>query len=76
MSNSDTAPVHVMANFTVHDPAKYRVYEKGFFPILKKHGGTFITFDDDSTTFEGSAPPRGSRSPVQISQRGGSDGLV
>ncbi|WP_109354634.1 DUF1330 domain-containing protein [Sphingorhabdus sp. EL138] len=59
MSDNDTAPVHVMANFTVHDAAKYRVYEKGFFPILKKHGGTFITFDDDSTTFEGSAPPKG-----------------
>lgn len=56
---SDEAPVHVMANFMVHDAAKYRVYEKGFFPILKKHGGTFITFDDGSTTFEGSRPPEG-----------------
>ncbi|QTD54575.1 DUF1330 domain-containing protein [Parasphingorhabdus cellanae] len=56
---SDTAPVHVMANFTVHDAETYRIYEKGFFPILKRHRGTFITLDDDSTTFEGSAPPEG-----------------
>lgn len=54
-----SGPVHVMANFTVHDAAKYRVYEKGFFPILKRHGGQFITLDDNSTTFEGSAPPEG-----------------
>lgn len=56
---SGTSPVHVMANFTVHDAEKYRVYEKGFFPILKKHGGEFITFDDNSQTFEGKSPPEG-----------------
>ncbi|MEP2990289.1 MAG: DUF1330 domain-containing protein [Parasphingorhabdus sp.] len=52
-------PAYVVANFTVHDAAKYRVYEKGFFPILKKHGGEFITFDDSSVTFEGSDPREG-----------------
>ncbi|MEO9600135.1 DUF1330 domain-containing protein [Parasphingorhabdus sp.] len=52
-------PVHVVANFTVQDAAKYRVYEKGFFPILKRHGGEFITFDDNSVTFEGPSPPEG-----------------
>ncbi|GAB5487326.1 MAG: hypothetical protein Pars2KO_08960 [Parasphingorhabdus sp.] len=52
-------PAYVVANFTVHDADKYRVYEKGFFPILKKHGGEFITFDDNSVTFEGSAPREG-----------------
>ena len=52
-------PVYVVANFTVQDAAKYREYEKGFFPILKKHGGEFITFDDSSVTFEGFAPPEG-----------------
>lgn len=51
--------VHIIANFTVQDAAKYREYEKGFFPILKKHGGEFITFDDNSVTFEGIAPPQG-----------------
>ena len=38
---SDT-PVYVVANFTVHDAATYREYEKGFFPILKRHEGTFL----------------------------------
>lgn len=52
-------PVHVVANFTVQDAAKYREYEKGFFPILKRHGGAFITYDDGSVTFEGAAPPQG-----------------
>ena len=52
-------PVHVVANFTVQDAAKYREYEKGFFPILKRHGGEFITYDDGSITFEGAAPPQG-----------------
>ncbi len=56
---SDAAPVHVLSLFTVHDPAKYRVYEKGFFPILNRHGGEFITFDDNSVTFEGSDPREG-----------------
>ena len=40
------APVHFIAHFTVDDPAAYRVYEQGFFPILKAHGGRFITYDD------------------------------
>ena len=55
---SDT-PAYVIANFTVHDAETYRVYEKGFFPILNKHGGEFITFDDNSVTFEGSEPREG-----------------
>jgi uncharacterized protein (DUF1330 family) len=52
-------PVHVVANFTVQDATNYREYEKGFFPILKRHGGEFITFDDSSVTFEVAAPPEG-----------------
>jgi uncharacterized protein (DUF1330 family) len=52
-------PVYMVANFTVHDADTYRKYEKGFFPILKKHGGEFITLDDNSHTFEGNAPPPG-----------------
>ena len=46
-------PVHFIAHFTVTDPERYRVYEKGFFPILKAHGGEFITFDDSPTVLEG-----------------------
>ena len=47
------APVHFIAHFTVTDPEPYHVYEKGFFPILKAHGGRFITYDDSPTVLEG-----------------------
>ena len=53
------APVYVVANFIVHDADKYREYEKGFFPILKRHEGSFFTFDDNTVTFEGSDPREG-----------------
>ena len=53
------APAYVVANFQVHDRDKYREYEKGFFPILKRHGGEFFTFDDNSETLEGSSPREG-----------------
>ncbi|MFM1896987.1 MAG: hypothetical protein RLZZ385_2061 [Pseudomonadota bacterium] len=52
-------PVFMIANLTVADAEEYRRYEKGFFPILKRHGGEFITFDDHSRTLEGSAPLAG-----------------
>jgi len=52
-------PVFLIANLVVHDAAEYRLYEKGFFPILKKHGGSFHTYDDKSVCLEGSAPPEG-----------------
>lgn len=52
-------PVTVMANFTVHDAETYRKYEKGFFPILKRHGGEFISYDDNPVTFEGDDPRLG-----------------
>ena len=52
-------PVYVVANFDVHDKDEYRKYEKGFFPILKRHNGSFITYDDNSETFEGKAPRTG-----------------
>jgi uncharacterized protein (DUF1330 family) len=52
-------PVHVVANLVVDDSERYREYEKGFFPILKKHGGQFVTYDDSTYTLEGSAPPKG-----------------
>ena len=55
---SDTT-AYVMANFIVHDADTYRKYEKGFFPILKKHGGEFITYDDNAKTFERADPREG-----------------
>jgi uncharacterized protein (DUF1330 family) len=56
MSN---VPCYVIANFEIHDADTYRVYEKGFFPILKKHEGEFHTFDDNTVTFEGATPRKG-----------------
>ena len=52
-------PVYVIANLLVKDPSTYREYEKGFFPILKRHEGTFLTYDDNALTFEGANPPKG-----------------
>lgn len=46
-------PVYVVVNFVIEDPEEYRVYEKGFFPLLKKYGGEFITYDDKTCTLEG-----------------------
>ena len=53
-------PVYMIANLQINeDPSEYREYEKGFFPILKKHGGSFITFDDNPKHLEGSEPRSG-----------------
>ena len=52
-------PVYMVVNLTVQDAAQYRTYEKGFFPLLKRHCGEFITFDDNPRTFEGSEPRPG-----------------
>ena len=51
--------VYMIANLTVNDAVEYRKYEKGFFPILKKFGGEFITFDDNHETLEGTDPLEG-----------------
>lgn len=51
--------VYMIANLKIEDAATYRKYELGFFPILKKHGGTFLTYDDTSSHFEGSEPVEG-----------------
>jgi uncharacterized protein (DUF1330 family) len=50
---TDTRPVRFIAHFTVDDPDRYRVYEQGFFPILRAHGGRFLTYDDDPAVLEG-----------------------
>lgn len=47
-------PVRFIAHFTVTNPDEYRIYEKGFFPILRSHGGRFLTYDDAPTILEGS----------------------
>ena len=53
------APAYFIANFTIEDQDEYRKYEKGFFPILKKHGGSFLTYDDNTKHLEGSDPRSG-----------------
>jgi uncharacterized protein (DUF1330 family) len=52
-------PIYMIANLIIKDAVEYRSYEKGFFPLLKRHGGEFLTFDDTPHTFEGSAPRQG-----------------
>lgn len=52
-------PVYVVANIVISDSDVYRKYEKGFFPILKKYQGQFITFDDSIDQFEGSSKVSG-----------------
>ena len=49
----------MLANLIIQDAAEYRIYEKGFFALLKRHGGEFLTFDDNARTLEGSMPPMG-----------------
>lgn len=49
-------PVTMIAAFTIRDAETYSLYAKGFFPLLKKHGGSFITYDDAAVTLEGIAP--------------------
>ena len=51
--------VYMIANLQIHDADKYREYEKGFFPLLKKHSGEFITYDDNITHIEGENPMEG-----------------
>ena len=50
---ADPGPVRFVAPFTVDEPERYRIYEKGFFPILTSHGGRFLNFDDAPTVLEG-----------------------
>ncbi|MDD9889819.1 MAG: DUF1330 domain-containing protein [Gammaproteobacteria bacterium] len=52
-------PVFMVANLVVHDADEYRKYEKGFFPILKRFDGEFITFDDGHEHLEGTVPLQG-----------------
>jgi uncharacterized protein (DUF1330 family) len=51
-----TVPVYLIVNLKIINADKYKVYEKGFFPFLKKHNGTFITFDDSPQCLEGNIP--------------------
>ena len=48
-----------IANLAITDPDAYRKYDKGFFPILKKYNGSFITYDDAPQHKEGDTPLKG-----------------
>jgi len=52
-------PVYMVVNLSVTDKDTYRKYEKGFFPLLKKYQGEFITYDDQPIHLEGTAPRSG-----------------
>ena len=52
-------PVYMMVNLHITDATTYRQYEKGFFPLLKRYGGEFVTFDDAAVTLEGVSPRSG-----------------
>ena len=54
-----TEKVYMLVNINIEDKETYLNYEKGFFPILKKHGGEFITFDDKVEHLEGKNPIAG-----------------
>lgn len=51
--------VYAIVNLHITDAATYRQYEKGFFRLLKKYGGEFITYDDAAVTLEGTSPRTG-----------------
>ena len=48
-----------IANLEITDADEYRKYEKGFFSILKKYNGSFITYDDAPEHKEGDIPLKG-----------------
>ena len=56
---SNEIEVYMVANLEIEDADSYKNYERGFFPILKKHGGRFVTFDDTVEHLEGHTPVKG-----------------
>ena len=52
-------PVYMVVNLTVTDAKTYRKYEKGFFPLLQKYQGEFVTYDDQPIHLEGNSPRSG-----------------
>ena len=56
---SNAVEVYMVVNLEIKDPDSYRDYEKGFFPMLKKHSGRFVTFDDSVEHLERHTPIKG-----------------
>ena len=53
--------VYMIVNLKINDADEYKIYEKGFFTFLKKHNGSFITFDDSPLCLEGNEPSQFAR---------------
>ena len=68
-------PVYMLVNLKVTDADEYRKYEKGFFGILKRYGGQFITFDDNPIALERLSKGR-SNDFIQFSFKKIRNGLV
>lgn len=52
-------PVFMVVNLVITDKDEYRTYEKGFFSLLKKYNGSFVTYDDNAINLEGNSPRDG-----------------
>ncbi|KAH7110747.1 hypothetical protein EDB81DRAFT_831561 [Dactylonectria macrodidyma] len=46
-------PAYVVINMTIHDPETYRKYTSHTPPIVKRHGGRYLTRGDAVSTLEG-----------------------
>lgn len=51
--------VYMVVNLIIEDADEYRKYEKGFFALLKRYEGTFVTYDDNFEHLEGDSPREG-----------------
>ena len=69
---SESISVYMVVNLTINDRDEYRIYEKGFFPFLKKYNGTFITFDD---VLQPSPSPRFSKTKLNIKHNANEKGF-
>ena len=52
-------PVFMVVNLVIKDVEEYRIYEKGFFSLLKKYDGSFVTYDDNALNLEGNSTREG-----------------
>ena len=50
-------PAYVIAMMSIHDPETYKKYTDLTPPIVKKHGGKFLTRGEKVTTIEGEEYP-------------------
>jgi uncharacterized protein (DUF1330 family) len=46
-------PAYIFSTMTIHDPATYKRYTDVTPPLVKRHGGKFLTRGDPVTTAEG-----------------------